>query len=77
MLKDRRGENKLNCRLIDNDLTCIRFYAMEHPNDFHKILWQIMSQEPKPILSEEEIHFEELAMGVMELVGEKYVVWLN
>jgi hypothetical protein len=49
----------------------------KHPNDFHKIIRQIMSQEPKPVLSEEEIHFEELTMGVMELVGEKYVVWKN
>jgi len=36
-----------------------------------------MSQEPKPIMSEEEIHFDVLAMGVLELVGEKWVVWLN
>jgi len=50
---------------------------MEHPNEFHKILRQVMSQELKPILSEEEIHFDELAMEVIELVGGKYVVWLN
>ena len=50
---------------------------MEHPNEFQKILRQVMSQEPKPLLSEEEIHFDVLAMKVMELVGEKYVVWLN
>jgi hypothetical protein len=50
---------------------------MEHPNDFHKILRQITSQEPKPVLSEEEIHFDVLAMEVIELVGNKYVVWLN
>ena len=51
---------------------------MEHPDEFHKILQQIMSQECKPLMSEEEeIHFEELAMEVMELVGGKYVVWLN
>ena len=50
---------------------------MEHPNDFHNILWQIMSQEPKPLLSEEDIELSIREMGVMELVGEKYVVWLN
>ena len=50
---------------------------MEHPTRFLKILRQVMRREPKPILSEEEIHFDVLAMGVMELVGEKYVVWLN
>ncbi len=50
---------------------------MEYPNEFRKQLRQILSQEAKPLLSEEEIHFEELAMGVMQLLGEKYVVWLN
>ena len=47
---------------------------MELPNDFHKILRQILSQEPKPLLSKEEIHFDRLSMKVMELVGD-YVVW--
>ena len=42
-----------------------------HPNEFHKILRQVMSQEPKPLLSEEEIHFEMLSIKVLELVGEK------
>jgi hypothetical protein len=50
---------------------------MEHPNDFQKLLWQVMSQEPKPIISEEEIHFEVLSMKVLELMGGKFVVWLN
>jgi len=36
-----------------------------------------MSQEPKPILSEEEIHFDVFGMQVMEMVGERRVVWLN
>ena len=31
---------------------------MEHPNEFQKILRQVMSREPKPVLSEEEIHFD-------------------
>jgi hypothetical protein len=51
--------------------------TMEDLSKFKKLLKEIMSQEPKPTLSEEEIHFEELAIGVLELVGEKYVVWLN
>ena len=50
---------------------------MEHPNDFHKILRQIMSQDPEPLMSEEEIHFDMLSMEVMELVGDSWVVWLN
>ena len=50
---------------------------MEDLSEFKKLLKEIMSQEPKPTLSEEEIHFDVLAMKVIELVGEKYVVWLN
>ena len=44
---------------------------MEHTEEFQKILRQIMSQEPKSTLSEEEIHFDELAMEVLELVEKK------
>ncbi len=43
---------------------------MEHPNEFRKLLRQIFSQEPKPLMSEEEIHFDRLSMNVMELVGD-------
>ena len=52
-------------------------YPHSGPNVFQKLLPQIMSQEPKPILSEEEIHFDVLGMQVMEMGGEKWVVWLN
>lgn len=44
---------------------------MEHHKEFQKLLRQIMSQEPKPIFSEEEIHFDELSMKVMDLVGDR------
>ncbi len=50
---------------------------MEHPNEFKKILRQILSQECKPLKSKEEIHFDHLAMEVMELVGDQWVVWVN
>jgi len=50
---------------------------MEHPDEFRKLLQQIMSEECKPLMSEEEIHFDQLAMGVMELVGDCFVVWFN
>ncbi len=50
---------------------------MDTHNQFHKILQQIMSREPKPQMSEEEIHFDVLAMKVMQLVGDRWVVWLN
>lgn len=50
---------------------------MEHPKNFHKLLRQILSQEPKPLMSKEEIHFERLSMKVMQLVGDQWVVWLN
>lgn len=46
-------------------------------NEFQELLRQIMSKPPKSILSEEEIHFDELAIGVMELVGDRWVVWKN
>ena len=45
--------------------------------EFFELLRQILNQECKPVLSEEEIHFDVLAMKVMELVGDSYVVWLN
>ena len=45
--------------------------AMDDPNEFQRILQQVMSQEPKPALSMEEIHFDELAIGVFELVGSR------
>jgi len=50
---------------------------MEHPDEFHKILQQIMSRKPKRLLSEKEIHFDVLAKKVMQLVGDRWVVWLN
>ncbi len=51
---------------------------MEHPKDeFTELLRQIMSQECKPLMSEEEIHFDLLAMNVMQLVGDNDVEWLN
>ncbi|MCK4989316.1 MAG: hypothetical protein KAS29_02480 [Bacteroidales bacterium] len=50
---------------------------MEHPDEFIKLLRQIMSQEPKPTSSKEEVHLDVLSIKVIEMVGEKYVVWLN
>jgi hypothetical protein len=55
-----------------NNLNKVTSYS-----NFYKLLQQIMSQEPVPILSQEEIYFNELAIGVIELVREKYVVLLN
>jgi len=39
---------------------------MEDPTEFKKLLQQIMSQESKPLMSEEENHFDQLAMEVMD-----------
>ena len=50
---------------------------MEHPNDFIELLRQVMSQECNPILSEEEIDLSIREMEAFELVGDRYVVWLN
>ena len=47
---------------------------MDHFDEFRKLLRQIMSQDCKPTMSEEEIHFDQLAMEVMELVGDRWVV---
>ena len=41
---------------------------MEHPEQLQELLWHIMSQELKPSMSEEEIHFDLLAMEVIKLV---------
>ncbi|MFH0757256.1 MAG: hypothetical protein V2B15_08220 [Bacteroidota bacterium] len=50
---------------------------MEQLNEFKKLLRQIMSQDLKPIYNQEEIDQTVRKIEVMELVGEKYVVWLN
>ena len=49
---------------------------MEHPDDeFRKLLQQVMNETPLPKMEPEEIHFDQLAMEVMELVGNRWVVW--
>jgi len=50
---------------------------MEDPNNLRKQLRQILSQEANPILSEEEIELSIQEMKVMQLVGDRWVVWLN
>jgi len=48
---------------------------MNHSDEFKRLLRQIMSKEPEPIYSPDEIHFDRLAMEVMELMGDRWVVW--
>jgi hypothetical protein len=48
---------------------------MKNPDEFCKLLEQIISKDPEPTMSPEEIHFDQLVMGVMELVGNRHVVW--
>jgi hypothetical protein len=50
---------------------------MDTPNQFHKMLQQIMSRPPKHNYTAAEIHFDVLAMEVLELVGDRWVVWMN
>ena len=50
---------------------------MENLTVFKKLLQQIMSIDTEPLISEEEIHFDQLAKEVMELTGDRWVVWLN
>jgi hypothetical protein len=50
--------------------------AMEqHLNEFLELLKEIMSQEPKPILSEEEIHFDILSMRLLQMAVEYMYCW--
>jgi len=46
---------------------------MDHLEDFKRLLQQIMSKNPEPTMSPEKIHFDRLAMEVMELVGDKWM----
>jgi hypothetical protein len=50
---------------------------MEHPNDFHKLLRQILSQEPRSLMCKEDIEQAVFEMDVFELVGDRHVVWMN
>ncbi len=50
---------------------------MENPNEFQKLLRSIMNLEPNPMLSKEDIEQSTQEMGVMELLGNRYVIWLN
>lgn len=42
--------------------------VMEHTNEIRKLLRQIMSKPPEPTMTPQEIHFDVLAMDVLELV---------
>jgi len=44
---------------------------------FSKLQLLIINHPPKQRMSQEEIHFDVLAIQVLELVVGKYVVWLN
>jgi len=48
---------------------------MEHPNEFQKLLRQIMSQECKPLFSKEIIDQSIREMEVFELVGDRWLIF--
>ncbi len=50
---------------------------MEPSTEFSELLRQILSRACNPILSKEEIKQPIREMEVFELVGDRYVVWLN
>jgi len=50
---------------------------MEDLSKFKRLLKEIMSKDSEHFLSPKEIYFDSLVIDVIELVGEKYVVWLN
>ena len=48
------------------------FTLKNHPergDENRRLYWQIMCQECKPFMCEEEIYFDILSMEVLELVG--------
>ena len=50
--------------------------AMDDPNEFRKLLQEIIKKDPEPTLSPENLTFEVEVMKVSELVGD-WVLWLN
>ena len=50
---------------------------MEDLSKFKKLLKEIMSKDSEYVLSPEEIYFDSLVIDAIELVGDRWVVWLN
>ena len=50
---------------------------MEDLSKFKKLLKEILSKDSEHYLSPEDIYFDSLVIDVIEMVGNKWVVWLN
>ena len=50
---------------------------MERPDEFQKLLRQVMSETPLPIIDPEIIAQTVREIEVLQLVGDRHVVWLN
>ena len=50
---------------------------MEHPDEFRKLLKQVMNQTPLPKEDQELIARAVHEIEVLQLLGDRYVVWLN
>ena len=50
---------------------------MEELNKFKKLVQDIMNKDSGYLLSPEEIYFDSLVIDVIELVGDRWVVWMN
>ena len=50
---------------------------MEDLSEFKRLLKEIMSKDSEHSLSPEEIYFDSLVIDVIELVGDRWVMWLN
>ena len=50
---------------------------MEHPDEFIKLLRQIMSQIPLPKIEPEIIEQAVREFEVLQLVNDSFVVWMN
>jgi len=52
-------------------------YTMEDLSKFKKPLKDIMRKDSEHFMSHEEIYFDSLVIDVIELVGDRWVMWLN
>ena len=50
---------------------------MDDLNEFKELLKIIMREDSEHFIHPEEIYFDSLTIDAIELVGDRYVVWLN
>ena len=55
----------------------VKTFAMEDPDEFKKLLQQIMSQNSTLLLGDKYLWQRIQEVEVIELVGERWMVWMN